>query len=252
MARTEAGRLLTEQHHTAQIQVRARALRDYLRLWPIWNGDEESFNQMAAAAIVLVRAYHGLSATLASSYFQSFRLAEQVAGEAAIRPAGPIDESKVLSGLVVTGRDSVADALRAGRSPEDARRAALTRTSGSITRQVLTGGRETLVRSVAEDKEALGWGRVTDGNPCPFCALLASRGPVYKEETVDFEAHDHCTCAAMPFYKGADWPARGREFKALYDRSVREARQARELRRGTSNDLLNAFRRYLNHQGEAV
>lgn len=252
MARTEAGSILTEQHHRAQIQVRARALRDFLRLWPIWRGDEESFGQMAAAAIVLVRAYHGLSATVAGSYFESFRLAERVEGEAAIRLAGPIDESKVRAGLVATGRDSVAASLEAGRSAEDARRVALTRTSGSVTRQVLTGGRETLLRTVAEDRWALGWGRVTDGNPCPFCALLASRGPVYKEDTVDFEAHDHCTCAAMPFYEGAEWPGRAREFKDLYNRSVRQAREAGELRRGTSNDLLNAFRRYLDHEGQAA
>jgi hypothetical protein len=247
VARTEAGRILTEQHHAAQIQIRARTLRDYLRLWPIWLGDEESFNQMASATLVLVRAYHGLSATVAGSYFESFRVAEQVDGEAATRLAGPIDESKVLAGLISTGRDSVAAALEAGRSPEEARRAALTRTSGSVTRQVLTGGRKTILRSVAEDRQALGWGRVTDGNPCPFCALLASRGPVYKEQTVDFEAHDHCTCGAMPFYSGAEWPGRAREFKALYDRSVREAREAGELKRGTSNDLLNAFRRHLTH-----
>jgi hypothetical protein len=207
---------------------------------------------MAAATIVLVRAYHGLSSTIAGSYFESFRLAEQVGGEAAIRRANPIDESKVLAGLTATGRESISAALEAGRSAEDARRAALTRTSGSVTRQVLTGGRETLLRTIAEDRQALGWGRVTDGNPCPFCALLASRGPVYKEDTVDFEAHDHCTCAAMPFYEGAEWPGRAREFKALYDRSVREAREAGELRRGTSNDLLNAFRRYLNHEGDAA
>jgi hypothetical protein len=252
VARTEAGRILTEQHHAAQVKVRARALRDYLRLWPIWQGDAETFNEMTSAAVVLAKAYYGLSSTLAGTYFESFRQAEQVAGEAATRLAGPLDEGKVRAGLVVTGRDAVADALRAGRSGEDARATALTRTSGSITRQVLTGGRETLLRSVAEDSEARGWARVTDGNPCSFCALLASRGPVYKQSTVDFHAHDHCDCSGEPVYDGSEWPGRAREFKALYNHATREARESGELRRGTSNDLLNAFRRHMNRESDAI
>jgi hypothetical protein len=252
MARTETGRILTQQHHTAQAKVRARALRDYLRLWPIWEGDTESFNEMVAVAIVLTRAYHGLSATIAGSYFESFRRAEQVEGEAIPRPAAPVDEGKVRAGLIVTGRGAVADALRAGRSAEDARATALTRTSGSITRQVLTGGRETLLRSVAEDPAARGWARVTDDNPCAFCALLASRGPMYGQDTVDFEAHDHCDCTSEPVYDGSEWPGRSREFKALYNHATREARESGELRRGTSNDLLNAFRRHLSREGDLI
>jgi hypothetical protein len=248
MARTAAGRTLTEQHRLAQLQVRTRALRDYLALWPIWEGDEESFGQLAIASLVLVRAYHGLSASVAAGYFQSFRQAEGVDGEAVTRLAGPVDADKVVAGLHVTGRKSVAKSLTAGRTPEDARSAALTRTSGTVTRQVLTGGRETILLSVAEDKDARGWARVTDGDPCAFCALLASRGPVYKADTVDFEAHDACGCAAEPVYGKSEWPGRAREFHDLYNEAVLEADQAGELRRGTSNDLLNAFRRKLNAQ----
>lgn len=243
MARTDAGRLLTEQHRRSQLQVRARALRDYLRLWPIWEGDEDSFVRMAVAAIVLIRAYHGLSASVAGGYFQSFRLAEGVRGEAIARLAGPIDEGKVIAGLNVTGRDAVRKALDSGVAPEKAREVALTRTSGSVSRQVLNGGRETLLRSIEEDREALGWARVTDSDPCTFCALLAGRGPVYKADTVDFEAHDSCGCGAEPVYRGSEWPGRAREFKDLYNEAVLEAREAGELMRGTQNDLLNAFRR---------
>jgi len=248
MARTAAGRILTEQHRQAQLQLRSRALRDYLALWPIWQGDEESFGKLALASIVLVRAYNGLSANLSGSYFQSFRQAEGVDGEAVTRLAGPIDTDKVVAGLHVTGRESVSKALAAGRTPEDARNAALTRTSGSVTRQVLNGGRETILRSVAEDKEARGWARVTDGDPCAFCALLASRGPAYKADTVDFEAHDACGCSAEPVYGKSEWPGRAREYHDLYNEAVLEAEQAGELRRGTRNDLLNAFRRKLNAQ----
>ncbi len=247
MARSEAGRLLTERHRQAQLQVRARALRDYLRLWPLWEGDEESFAQMITAALVIVRAYHGLSSTLAASYFQSYRLAEEVRGEATARMAGPINEGKVVAGLIVTGRDAVAAALDAGRPPQEAREKALGRTSGSVTRQVLGGGRETILRSVAEDREALGWGRVTDGDPCAFCAMLAGRGPVYEQDTVGFEAHDGCGCGAEPVYfRDAPWPGRGAEFRDMYNEAHLLARQEGTMATGTSNDLLNTFRRYYN------
>lgn len=245
MARSEAGRLLTERHRQAQLQVRARALRDYIRLWPIWEGDEESFAQMVTAAIVVARAYNGFSAVLAGSYFQSFRLAEEVGGEAATRLAGPIDEAKVTAGLVVTGRDALASALDAG-SPAEARETALVRTSGSISRHVLNGGRETILRSVAEDKEALGWGRVTDGDPCAFCAMLAGRGPVYEEDTVDFEAHDGCGCGAEPVYfRDARWPGRAHEFHDMYNEALMQARQDGTMATGTS---LNTFRRFYERQ----
>lgn len=243
MARTAAGRVLTEQHRQSQLQVRTRALRDYLRLWPIWEGDEDSFAQLVVASIVLIRAYRQISATTAGSYFESFRQAEGVPGEAVTRLAEPIDPATVTVGLRVTGQDAVRSALQAGRTPEAAREVALTRTSGSVTRHVLNGGRDTLQRSVAEDKEALGWARVTDGDPCAFCALLASRGPVYKADTVDFDSHDHCGCHPEPFYRGSEWPGRAREFEDMYNEAILEAREAGELERGTSNDLLNAFRR---------
>lgn len=253
MAQSEAGRLLTERHRQGQLQIRARALRDYLRLWPIWEGDEESFGRLVLASITVARAHHSLSATLAGSYFTSFRLAEEVKGEAVPRLAGPIDAGKVTAGLIVTGRDAVKVALDAGKPPQEARETALARTSGSLSRQVLNGGRETILRSVAEDKEALGYGRVTDGDPCAFCALLAGRGPVYKKETADFQAHDECGCAAEPVYsREAAWPGRGEEFRDMYEEALLEARQNGTMATGTSNDLLNTFRRFYDRQRAAT
>jgi hypothetical protein len=247
---TEAGALITERHRQGQLQIRARALRDYTRLWPIWQGDEESFDQMTLAAITLVRAYYSFSSSLAASYFTSFRLAEGVKGEAVPRLAGPLDEGKVIAGLRVTGMQAVTKALDAGRSGVDARDTALVRTSGSVTRQVLTGGRETIIRSVAEDREALGYGRVTDGDPCAFCAMLAGRGPVYKEHTADFEAHDECGCSAAPYY-GGTWHGRAEEFRDMYEEALMQARQDGTMATGTSNDLLNTFRRAYDRQRAA-
>jgi hypothetical protein len=245
MARTEQGATLTEQHRQAQLRVLARALRDYRLLWPIWRPeDAHTFGLLITATLPLVRAYHRLSGSLAASYYGTFHTTEDVAGLATPRLAGPLAEAQVTASMYATGQVTAQKALRAGQPVEQARQAALVRTSGALTRHVLQGGRDTLLQSVAADTQSLGWVRVTDGTPCAFCAMLAGRGPVYKsEQSADFQAHDHCACTAEPVYKGSAWPGRGREFKQLYNQAIRDASAAGELDRGTSNDLLNAFRR---------
>jgi hypothetical protein len=244
MALTEAGRQLTEQHRQGQLRIRAQALQSYTQLWPIWGGDEDSFLKLVLATTVLVRTYRGLSSTYAGSYFQSYRMAEGAPGDAATLLADPVNEAAVRAGMYATGQTAVRDSLKAGRSPEEAQGAAFTRTSGSVSRHVLDGGRETILRSVDGDKAAYGWGRVTDGDPCAFCAMLAGRGPVYKGDTAGFQAHDHDACTAEPVYaRDAPWPGRAREFHDLYNEATLQATEDGDLRRGTSNDLFNAFRR---------
>ncbi|WP_338932629.1 hypothetical protein WEB32_29640 [Streptomyces netropsis] len=52
--------------------------------------------------------------------------------------------------------------------------------AGAADREAIRSGRDLIDRAVQEDRRALGWARVTDGNPCSFCAMLAARGAVYK------------------------------------------------------------------------
>lgn len=243
MAATETGAQLTAAHRQAQLQLRAQALQAYVAAWPLWHGDEASFQRLLDVVTPLVRAHHALSASLAASYFTAFRAGEQIPGDSPPTLAATLDTDLIRGTLHVTGRDMTMRALESGQSPQAAMQTALIRTSGTTTRMVLAGGRDTIIESAAEDEQALGWARVTANKPCAFCALLAGRGPVYKAETVDFRAHDHCSCAAEPHYPDSDWPGRGREFHDLYNRATREASAAGDLRRGTQNDLLNAFRR---------
>ena len=254
MAGTPTGSALTEQHRKAQIQIKAAALADYLKLWPVWEGDEDSFIQLVVASIVLVRGYHLISAQTAGNYFQSYRIAEGAKGTALTKLADPVDEEKVRAALFATGQIAVKDSLEAGNAPQRVREVALTRTSGAVSTQILNGGRETLLHSVQGDKSALGWARVTDSDPCAFCALLAGRGPVYKSDAAaKFQAHGECACTAEPVYsRAAEWPGRAREFHDLYNEATLEATQAGDLRRGTSNDLFNAFRRKYEAQRRAV
>lgn len=199
MARTDAGNVLTAEHRRAQLAVRANALRDFIRLWPLWRGDDQTFQSLVAATLPLIRAHHGVSSSLGLAYFEAFRRAERVAGSARPVIAPAVDVEKVVASLVVTGRIQTRKAIAAGQSPQAAMQTALVRVGGSVTRQVLKGGRDALVLSSGEDPRAQGWTRITDGNACDFCTGLA--GQVFRgESAAEFEAHDHCGCGAEPSF----------------------------------------------------
>lgn len=233
---------LTQQHRNAQIQLRAQAIRDYIRLWPIWQDDPATFPLLVTATLPLVRTYHRISSSLAASYYEAFRTAAGAAGASTPRLAAPVAVEQLTTSLYVTGQVMNTNALRAGQTPEQARATALARTSGAVTRQILTGGRDTILQSVHADKQALGWARVTDGDPCYFCLTLASRGAVYKtQKSASFEAHDHCACTAMPLYKDTPLPDQINEWRDVYE----QAQQTLSPGAHSSTERLNAVRRLL-------
>lgn len=84
------------------------------------------------------------------------------------------------------------------------------------------------------DRRALGWARATSGDPCSFCTMLASRGPVFGERSGSFESHDHCACDLEPVYsRNQEWP----QGSPGYQRLWREATEGR-----TGADAQHAFR----------
>ena len=105
-----------------------------------------------------------------------------------------------------------------GKMLRRARDESFVASSGAATRHVLTGGRQSLLTLLENDPQVQRWVRVTDGDPCAFCAMLASRGPVYlSEDSAGFRAHDHCACTAEPVYSmDAPWPGRAQEFHSLW------------------------------------
>lgn len=246
---------LTEQHRQAQLQVQRQTLRDFLLLWPLWNGDASSFANLIQATDPLVQTYRSISASLAGAYYTSFRAAEKVTGQPSVQlsPSVPIDQ--LAASMYSTGQSTIKQALSTGRTAEQARKVALVRTSGAVTRHVLNGARDTVLQSAQADKQSIGWARVTDGTPCAFCALLASRGAVYWDEsTADFQAHDHCGCQAIPVYRDDGVPANVRALKTLYDKSQSDAEASGELKPGEnpSADRIRVFRRAYDAQHAAA
>lgn len=211
---------------------------------------DKTFPVYAGVAGVILNGARNKAATLAGAYYSAHRLAAGAVGDVPeIVEAGALDPAQVTTSLLVTGPVTIRQALGRGATLQEAVAAAERRTSGAAYRHAANGGRQTIINTAAADPQALGWARVTDGDPCFFCAMLASRGPVYKTErsaTTAHDAtryHDHCGCYAAPVYDDdAPWPGDGRKYQKLWAESTRGLGGQRAI---------NAFRQALEGKATA-
>lgn len=261
MARTQAGTQLTQDHRLRQVAVRARTLQEFLILTQLWDiSRPQTFNRVVEAAIPLVEARHGTSASQAAAYFEAFRTAENIPGRSSAVIADPLERDRIARSLYATGEAQARRSLDAGVAAGATRSNTIATMSGAVTRLVLDGGRHTLLESSVNDRQSVSWMRVTGPNPCAFCAMLASRGPAYTSSEAAGQAvgrsgrvrgsrqigesyHDHCVCSLEPYYEGSSMPDDSQQYREMWDRAQREGDVS-----GTSNDALNNFRRLLGGQ----
>lgn len=208
MAVTAEGARLTEAHRAAQGRLSAATLRDVVAVWRLLDPAalDRSFPTYARTAAALIAARRSESASLSAAYLRAFRHAEGVTAPLSVALAEALASEAAMTSLLVTGPVAVKVAVRAGQPVERATATALTQAAGAVLRHVQNGGRETIDRTVERDERALGYARVTDGRPCAFCAMVASRGAVYKSETTaqyrddGRKYHDKCGCGVEPVY----------------------------------------------------
>mgnify|MGYP001417666398 CR=1 FL=1 len=171
-------------------------------------------------------------------------------------------DDRAVASLVATGvsrayaiaddEDRLPSEVRADM--ESAGRAA----ANAAQQEALRSGREVVDEASQRDRRVLGWMRVTDDDPCHFCALLASRGVVYRSaETAArrrdpgrvpaswgsvardelSKYHPRCACQVVPVYTRDD--PRLAESRRLYD-------EYRRVTRGKSGaDARRAWRHYI-------
>lgn len=243
MASSAEATQLTDQYRRQQLALRAATTRDLALIWPLFDGSDTSFAAFTEAAVNLVLARHDASSGLGAAYYSRFRAAEGIAGEVIPRLAPRIGIGLIQAALFATGLAGTRRAIGAGQTPVQARKTGLVQAAGAVSRLVLDGGRRTVDDTVRADPKAKGWVRVTSGQPCAFCAMLASRGPAYKSDrTSRFQAHDHCACTSEPVFEGSELPAENRRWEQLW----------RESAAGKDNQLAR-FRQALAEQaGQAA
>lgn len=88
---------------------------------------------------------------------------------------------------------------------EDAHSAAGSIGSGTVDALGMDGGREVINKAIREDRLVKLVARGTSSDPCAFCAMLASRGFVYKSEKTAYVGDDvekvHINCHCFPIVR---------------------------------------------------
>ena len=189
MAHTMTGVALMEAHQAAQAANLASALQaakvtftQVLDMSPA--RIEATFGPYADIMASIVRNFRQRSHELANEAYLGLRAAEGVttAAPQLYRQPLPMNDKALRSSLWVTGPGTYQNRVAKGLSHADALSRALTSTLGGMGRHVENAGRHAMMDAVSQDPSAGGWSRASAGNPCSFCAMLISRGPVYKSK----------------------------------------------------------------------
>lgn len=220
--------------------------------------------QWLAMMVPLIQAFRARSTGLAGVFYQrshALVLPDAPLNLAAVDDDDVPDEA-IETSLYVTGVVELFQKLEAGKPLETALTEAVTAAEGAAARHVLEGGRSYTRNAVIQDTLAVGFYRQTKGDPCSFCAVLASRGAVYKEDSFQDsdpqfrddpempsteKVHDHCHCTLQPIWTRTsndprdDGGSNAHAFGDLWDRAVRDPVTGRRIHSG--KDALNAFRR---------
>lgn len=92
--------------------------------------------------------------------------------------------------------------------------------AGTVDKAVMDGGRELSDSTVRRDRRARLVARGTGGNPCHFCAMLASRGFVYASERAAVAGwHPNCHCYAITRWSDdSPLPESNAYYQAMWDK----------------------------------
>lgn len=244
-----------QKYRRVQALLAARMAQQVLRVWrDLMNPAkvDASWPAVCAALMPIVQQAREQSAVLARAAYVDARQDAGVPDDGFV-PSGPLQLAidRLESTLDVTGPVEFKKAIAAGKTPQQAMDAAAVRMVGSTQYLALEGGRSVMKQSTDADERATGYARVTDSDPCHWCAMLASRGPVYKTAKTAGDPrqggdryHDHCSCAAFPAFT-LDEPFIGIA-EGLYDDWLRVTRG-----RG-GRHAVNAFRRWWEAEGRAA
>lgn len=228
-----------EAHRLSQAVLAAMLTRDILAVWTTLDLAHvlTSWENIRTAVISLIRS--GAVRALADSerYYADMRALAGVPGDIPGLIPREMPLPLLRATIDMTGPGRLLGDIKRGQPIIQAMDRAGVNLAGASTRLVQQAGRDAVTALVANDQKAVGWSRITSGMPCAFCAMLASRGPVYKtEKQAGFRAHNHCACTAMPVFRKAD--GRTPDAKALYEAWKR-------VTKGQSGaDAFRAWRRY--------
>lgn len=214
-------RALASAHMVRQVQESARieaalALAFQKALDPY--DLDRSFERYSRAATAIITAGRRQSEKIATDYFaEAWKAAEQE-GEVPTATVEALDLEALATDLRVNGPALVKSKVADGVPIAEAMRLAQIATLRMGKRHVINASRDALISQTR--KSGARWARVSDGNPCYFCGMLVSRGPVYTtRQTARFGAHNGCGCNVRIVFEGdsdGGWSPEAEKMKALW------------------------------------
>ncbi|WP_156937531.1 hypothetical protein [Haloglycomyces albus] len=141
----------------------------------------------------------------------------------------------------------------AGPEANRVKNAIIRSSAANAARIAQDGARDATAEAIERDKKVKRWFRITDGDPCYWCAMLASQGAYYKSKRTahrreDGHAyHDNCNCDVRPSWIDdghplANIPAAERRWVDLWQRFDKERKDTPSLtwRKWFNNQLRKA------------
>lgn len=204
--------------------------------------DQGQFGAVVDALLPSVLSARSASAGLAREVYAAERARHSRSGRAPVVGMPHYERAALEDVLARTVKPALLDT-------DPVPRATVVQAATAVARHVEMAGRETLIFSVESDRAALGWARVLTGREnCAFCAMLASRGPVYTSESSALvradgrRFHDGCDCLVVAVFDRSSWPG-----KAQADRLFQFWQDS--TRGQSGGDAVNAFRSALLERG---
>jgi hypothetical protein len=223
--------------------------RSLARAWGVLdvNDMQGTMPKFRLAVAGLVDRFSLSSATSAADYYHRQREDAGIRGRYLPAPAPAPSLDEIGKQLDWATQDLTAPLVAVQEALASAEKAV----AGVSQKLVVDRGRDTITNAVNDDRHAYGWSRVAQPDACYFCAILATRGPVYKSREVfaasnakfhgvgEIKVHNNCHCIPVPlFSEHYEAPDYVQEWLRIYYQAKRGAR------RGQSD--LNAFRAALN------
>lgn len=140
----------------------------------------------------VVSYYSDGTAALAADHYDDLREEANPRRRYTAEPVAELRDEKLRIGVLW--------AVEPLYDPEPDRTLTLSRLAQVVQYETARPFRQTITANTRRDPSAVGWQRITGGDGCKFCRMLAGRGAVYKQATARFASHPKCDCTAAPVF----------------------------------------------------
>lgn len=206
---------LAQQHREDQLRNSESYKAEFAALWALWRSAQtpQQRRSWLTANVNLIKRYRQRAQAIATRYYQRARGMDATGPLPETPTIKQASDETLVKNLIDRSAGEYKRARLIGLDEFEAEERARKATEASGERLVLNGGRDALEQTGKSDRDAIGWMRVSDGDPCAFCALMVSRGAVYRtkrtagESANDqfvgagmFKFHDLCGCTVAPVF----------------------------------------------------